>query len=169
VLAKHRIIPPSFTLLVFRKKKKKKKKKKKNKKILGKMLIGVPRSATPRPDWGFSCDVEASELEGEEDDATKPNKVGSPWMGRIGSSWTQSWPRALPSVHGVAAAATIGVWGWPEPKGGLPANPSVRVSRTVGRVVTHRRPRLTPPASPLVATSIVVVAVAPWRVGFGRW
>jgi hypothetical protein len=46
--------------------------------ILGKMLIGVPRSATPRPDQGFSCGVEALELEGEDDDATEPNEVGSP-------------------------------------------------------------------------------------------
>jgi hypothetical protein len=33
-----------------------------------------------------------SELEGEDDYATEPNEVASPWTGRIGSSWTQSWP-----------------------------------------------------------------------------
>jgi hypothetical protein len=71
VLAQHRIIllPSLFRFL--------ERKKKKNKKSSSQPL---PHAATPD---GNST---ASELEGEDDDATEPNEVGSPWTGRIGSS-----------------------------------------------------------------------------------
>jgi hypothetical protein len=109
MLAKHRIIPHSFTLLVFRKKKKNKKQKTKNKNQKSSQPLphaGHPRSATPRPDRGFLCDVEALKLEGEDDNTTEPNGVGSPWTRRIGSSWTQSWP-------GVPARPPLTTSGWP--------------------------------------------------------
>jgi hypothetical protein len=101
----------------------KKKKKKKTKKSSSQPL---PHAATPDSEIGNST---ALEFEGEDDNVTEPNEVGSPWTGRIGSSWTQSWPGVaarLPLVHGEAARPSS------RSGGGFRANPSIRASLTVG-------------------------------------
>jgi len=176
VLAKHRIIPPSFTLLVFRKKQK----------ILP---ATAPRGHAehlwpwrPSTFWAKRSLVSRDrQLHGrtgalhvmwrcrnsKEKTTTRRSRTRWVVLGREGSALLgpKVGRTATPGPWG-GCPATIGVWGWPEPGGGLRANPSVWVSRTVGRAVTHLWPRstptLTPPADPLVAISIVVAAVAGW-------
>jgi hypothetical protein len=190
VLAQHRII---LLPLLFRSLGRKKKKKKKPKILLPATAPRGHAGPRDRQLHGRIGNSTASELEGEDNDATEQNEVGSLWMGMIGSSWTQSWPgvavRPLPATGGWSRGypwsmgrsrgharglgvafgptrdgswvgpmatpssarpppatrgwpcgyprsmgrpwATPGVWGWPEPRGGLRANPSIRALLSV--------------------------------------
>jgi hypothetical protein len=61
----------------------------------GKTLLDVPRSATPQPERSFSFDMEALELEEEDDEAKEQNEDGSSLDGKDQLFFDQKWRLGL--------------------------------------------------------------------------